>query len=131
MVSADFCPVTTKIPSRGAMPKSRSLPVRSLAAGNSPQRPGLGHPVPPFLELRFSSASVRPTDLPSQERDVSVHKRCIYLVRCTNGLRHEVPARPQTRPSMQFLSVASHVCTPASSGQSLASLPLPSASGYH
>ena len=32
---------------------------------------------------------------------------------------------------MQFLSVASHVCTPASSGQALAVLPLPSASGYH
>ena len=49
----------------------------------------------------------------------------------SDGLRHEVPTRPQTRPSMQFLSVASHVCTPASSRQALAGLPLPSASGYH
>ena len=49
----------------------------------------------------------------------------------SDGLRHEVPTRPQTRPSMQFLSVASHVCTPASSRQALAALPLPSASGYH
>jgi len=32
---------------------------------------------------------------------------------------------------MQFLSVASHVCTPASSRQALTDLPLPSASGYH
>lgn len=32
---------------------------------------------------------------------------------------------------MQFLSVASHVCAPASSRQALAGLPLPSASGYH
>ena len=49
----------------------------------------------------------------------------------SDGLRHEVPTRPQTRPSMQFLSVASHFCTPASSRQVLADLPLPSASGYH
>ena len=49
----------------------------------------------------------------------------------SDGLRHEVPTRPQTRPSMQFLSVASHVCTPASSRQALAALPLPSARGYH
>ena len=53
------------------------------------------------------------------------------LSAASDGLRHEVPARPQTRPSMQFLSVASHVCSPASSGQALAVLPLPSASGYH
>jgi len=53
------------------------------------------------------------------------------LSAASDGLRHEVPARPQTRPSMQFLSVASHVCTPASSRQTLADLPLPSASGYH
>ena len=35
------------------------------------------------------------------------------------------------RPSMQFLSVASHVCSPASSRHILTDLPLPSASGYH
>jgi hypothetical protein len=64
MASADFCPVTTKIPSRRAMPLSRLLPVRSLAADNSPQRLGLVLPVPPVLDLRFSFASLRPTDLP-------------------------------------------------------------------
>ena len=32
---------------------------------------------------------------------------------------------------MQFLSVASHVCAPASFAQALAVLHLPSASGYH
>jgi len=46
------------------MPLLRLLPVRSLAAGNSPQRPGLDVPVAPFLDLRFCSASLRPTDLP-------------------------------------------------------------------
>ena len=48
----------------------------------------------------------------------------------TLGLRDQVPTRPQTRPSMRFLSVGSHVCTWASSRQTLTGLPLPSASGY-
>ena len=48
----------------------------------------------------------------------------------TLGLRDQVPTRPQTGPSMRFLSVGSHVCTWASSRQTLAGLPLPSASGY-
>jgi len=46
------------------MSLSRSLPVRSLAAGSLPQRPGLVDPVAPSLELRFSFASLCPTDLP-------------------------------------------------------------------
>ena len=46
------------------------------------------------------------------------------------GLCHEVLTRPQTEPSMQFLSVGSHVCHRASFGQFLADLPLPLASGY-
>jgi len=50
--------------------------------------------------------------------------------RCSRGLRHHVLTRPQTEPSMQFLSGGSHFCTPASFGQFLAGLPLPSASGY-
>ena len=41
----------------------------------------------------------------------------------SDGLRHEVPTRPQTRPSMQFLSVASHLCAPASFRQALADCP--------
>ena len=48
----------------------------------------------------------------------------------TLGLRDQVPTRPRTRPSMRFLFVGSHVCTWASSRQSLTGLPLPSASGY-
>ena len=47
-----------------------------------------------------------------------------------DGLRCLVPTRPQTEPSMRFLFVGSHLCARASFGQSLASLPLPSASGY-
>ena len=41
-----------------------------------------------------------------------------------------VLTRPQTRPSMRFLFVGSHVCAPASFRPFLADLPLPSASSY-
>jgi hypothetical protein len=46
------------------------------------------------------------------------------------GLRHLVLTRPGTKPSMRFLSVGSHLCARASSRQTLARLPLPSASSY-
>src|SRR5262249_61227190 len=46
------------------------------------------------------------------------------------GLRHLVLTRPQTEPSMRFLSVDSHLCARASFRQVLAGLPLPSASSY-
>ena len=59
-----------------------------------------------------------------------MHNRCIYPIPCTLGLRCQVPTRPRTKPSMQFLFVGSHLCTPASFGPSLAESPLPSASGY-
>jgi hypothetical protein len=72
-------------------------------------------------------------------RQISLGKNAMFpcasaaftLSAVSDGLRHEVPTRPPTRPSMQFLSVASHVCTQASFRQVLAALPLPSASGYH
>ena len=41
------------------------------------------------------------------------------------------PLVPETRPSMRFLFVGSHLCARASSTQPLAGLHLPSASGYH
>ena len=46
------------------------------------------------------------------------------------GFRHHVLTHPETEPSMRFLFVGSHLCTPASFGHPLAGLPLPSASGY-
>jgi hypothetical protein len=46
------------------------------------------------------------------------------------GLRHLVLTRPETEPSMRFLSVGSHLCARASFRQALADLPLPSASSY-
>src|SRR3990172_6447562 len=59
-----------------------------------------------------------------------MHNRCIYPIPCTLGLRCQVPTRPRTKPSMQFLFVGSHLCARASYGQFLTTLPLPSASGY-
>ena len=41
------------------------------------------------------------------------------------------PLDPAAQPGIQFLCVGSSFCTPASSGQSLAVLPLPSASLYY
>jgi hypothetical protein len=59
-----------------------------------------------------------------------VQNRRIYPVRCDPGLRCVVATHPHTEPSMRFLFVGSHLCTWASFRQSLAGLPLPSASGY-
>ena len=47
-----------------------------------------------------------------------------------DGFRHLVLTHPGTEPSMRFLFVGSHLCTRASSRQTLAELPLPSASSY-
>jgi hypothetical protein len=54
----------------------------------------------------------------------------IYPAPGHRELRHMVLTRPRAEPSMRFLSVGSHLCTWASFRQSLAGLPLPSASGY-
>jgi hypothetical protein len=67
-------------------------------------------------ERRASTVSAQPPHLP-------------YLpYRSTGGLRHLVLTRPETEPSMRFLSVGSHLCARASFGPPLAGLPLPSAS---
>lgn len=46
------------------------------------------------------------------------------------GLRCVVRTRPQTEPSMRFVFLGSHLCSPASFRPVLTDLPLPSASGY-
>jgi hypothetical protein len=132
MASADFCPVTSANPSPpryGASP--RLLPVRSLrlAACRSARA----------LVIQFRPVWNYGSALHRYARQISPGKNAMFpctsaaftLSAASDGLRHEVPARPQTRPSMQFLSVASHVCAPASSRQPSRTLPLPSASGYH
>jgi hypothetical protein len=131
MTSADFCRITTRIPSRRAMPRS----VRCLFARlrRATRRSAWA------LMIQFRPFWNNGSALHHYVRQISPGKNAVFpctsaeftLSAVSDGLRHEVPTRPQTRPSMQFLSVASHVCTPASSRQALAALPLPSASGYH
>lgn len=139
MIAADFCRITTGIPSRRAMPLSRSLPLRSLAAGNPPQRLGLGIPVRP--RWIYGSVSHR------YVRQISPGKNAMF--RCTSAaftvgavpVGFAVMCQLASAPSAFYavsppqggteVSVASHVCTPASSRQCLTTLPLPSASGYH
>lgn len=53
----------------------------------------------------------------------------LFLV--TSEIPYVVRTRPGAKPSMQYLSVGSHVYPQAYSGQHLAMLPLPSASRYH
>ncbi len=70
-------------------------------------------------------------------RELSVHKHPIYLkLEPARALLDNEPERqassPQRcKPYMEFLFVVSHVCTQASSRPTLASQPLPSASGYN
>src|SRR3970282_1554983 len=93
----------------------------------------VAHPPPSewaSVRLPSRTANAVRTDLPEKEHEPSVPNRRIYPVRCPLELRHLVLTRPQTEPSMRFLFVGSHLCPPASFGQSLTGLPLPSASGY-
>ena len=64
----------------------------------------------------------------------NMNSRCttaaLTLSPVPGGLRHLVLTRPETEPSMRFLSVGSHLCARASSRQTLAGLPLPSASSF-
>ena len=75
MIAADFCRITTGIPSRRAMSLSRSLPLRSPAAGNPPQRLGLDIPVRPLWI--YGSASHR------YVRQISPGKNAMF--RCTSA----------------------------------------------
>jgi hypothetical protein len=115
--SADFCPITTAIPSRRAMSLRRSA--RALMIQFRPF-------------WNYGSAAHRYVRQISPGKDMNLPRTtaAFTLSAAPAGLRHEVPTRPQTRPSMQFLSVSSRFCTRASSAQILTDLHLPSASGY-
>ena len=64
-------------------------------------------------------------------RELSMHKRRIYRRLRTGGLCCHVPARLASLGLLCGLCSSPHTsCTPASSGQSLAVSPLPSARGY-
>ncbi len=114
MTSADFCRITTRIPSRRAMPRT----VRCLFARlrRATRRSAWA------LMIQFRPFWNNGSALHRYVRQISPGKNAMFpctsaaftLSAVSDGLRHEVPTRPQTRPSMQFLSVASHFCAPAS-----------------
>ena len=131
MASADFCGLTRCITAKRAVWSDGSGPVRSLEIGLLDLAPG-----------RFGYGTTRPF-LPSvlhrQGAQISPGKNANY--RCTSAaftvgcvpVGFAAMCQLASHPSaltMRFLSVASHLCTRASSRQTLAGLPLPSASGY-
>ncbi len=132
MIAADFCRITSTIAGRCAVSVTeRCCPIRSPLMRGSPHRRWL---------IGSGSTGLTFVQLPSPlARQISPGKNAMFprtsaaftLSAVSDGLRHVVLARPQTRPFMQFLSVASRVCSPASSRPALADSPLPSASGYH
>ena len=67
---------------------------------------------------------------PNKDMNFPCTTAAFTLPPAPDGLRHLVLTRPGTEPSMQFLSVGSHLCAQASSRHPLAGLPLPSASSY-
>jgi len=121
---ADFCRVTRRI----AAPRAGRLRYRS-----PPNSFAQGWWLPWRLDLRQlvgPAGSIRHR-LPRHSRQISPNKNTRY--RCTTaaftlptvtmGLGHPVLTRPRAGPSMQFLFVGSHLCTPASFRPSLASGP--------
>ncbi len=132
MASADFCGLTPCITAGRAVWSDGSGPVRSLEIGLRDLAPGcFGYgttqPSLPSAPHR-QGAQISP----GKSRELSVHKRRIYRRLRTGGLCCHVPAWP-SHPSaltMRFVSLASHLCSRASSRPLLAESPLPSASGY-
>jgi hypothetical protein len=100
---------------------------------------GLSRPharqISPNKNLTVSSGKkrdVRSTPEGGAPWKVRIHCQCttaaFTLSPVPGGLRHLVLTRPETEPSIRFLSVGSHLCARASFRPPLAGLPLPSAS---
>ena len=119
MASADFCPFTSDVAIRRAVRaygRVRWL-IQSFRPG--PQSGSRGTLRPPIGQIS-----------PDKSMDCRCTTAAFTLSLAPGGLRHLVLTSPGTKPSMRFLSVGSHLCTRASSRQTLAGLPLPSASSY-
>jgi hypothetical protein len=84
-------------------------------------------PLPHIAQISPDKDVLARRSASARRRELSVHKRRIYLVSRTCGLCCVVPTRPETKPYMRFLFVVSHVCHRASFGPLLAETPLPSA----
>jgi hypothetical protein len=74
------------------------------------------------------SRSKRCFSPPDKDMNLQCTTAALTLSPAPVGLRHLVLTRPGTKPSMQFLSVGSHLCARASFKPHLAVTPLPSAS---
>ena len=132
MASADFCLVTPRIAARRAMPVVPFAAVFArCAAGSRRDARVLVIQFHPVWKLRFNSTSHAGQISPGKNAMFPCTSAAFTVVTVPMGfaVMCQLARRPQ--PSMQFLSVASHVCARASSRQALAALPLPSASGYH
>jgi hypothetical protein len=139
---ADFCPFTTRVATRRALR-------RTVGSGGASSAFALGlspAPVARDRELRVrwrfrafrrgpqSDSPLRSTlpfgqISPNKNMNLPCAIAAFTLSTAPGRLRHLVLTRPQTGPSMRFLSVDSQVCARASSGRVLAGAPLPSARG--
>ena len=117
MASADFCPVTPTVTGQRAARacgRGRWL-IQGFRPG--PQSGSRGRFRPPIGQIS-----------PDKDVDCRCATAAFTLSPAPVGFRHPWLTHPGTGPSMRFLSVGSHLCAQASSRQSLAALPLPSAS---
>jgi len=130
--SADFCPVTPRIAApRAAPPCSVRCLVRSRGSAASPHAWALFNQRTRLVIYGARKQRCRAGQIsPNKFMSFRCTTAAFTLPLGQRGLRHLVPTRPGTEPSMQFLFVGSHLCTWASFRQFLADLPLPSASGY-
>jgi hypothetical protein len=131
MASADFCPITKEIAPSRAIPLCCVLPSSLAPVGNFPGRPGsLINQMPPWSFMQTKHASHAGQISPDKNMDFQCTTAAFTLSPVPGGLCHVVLTRPETKPSMRFLFVSSHLCAQASFRPSLARPPLPSASSY-
>ena len=131
MASADFCPLTKGITLSRAMPLCCSLPSSLIRTGSIPGCPDpLVNQLPLWSLVHTKQTSHTGQISPNKNMDFQCTTAAFTLSPATGGLRHVVLTRPETKPSMRFLSVSSHLCAQASFRPPLARPPLPSASSY-
>ncbi len=115
-------------------PSLRSL-AASLVCGRQPAAtPRIDHPVEQRSPLLLRNVGNRFADQVSPGKNAMFPcTSAAFTLSAVSGWASSAGANPPGDQALwaQFLSVASHVCTPASSRQALAALPLPSARGYH
>jgi len=106
MASADFCPVTKRITPFRAMPLCRSLPSSLVRAGSIPGRQDpLINQSPLWSCLHTKQTSHAEQISPNKNMDLRCTTAAFTLSPVPVGLRHVVLTRPETKPSMRFLSV--------------------------